>query len=72
MARKGPGEAVHDNRPVTAEIPLVVETPDTLKGPGPCARCSGPKFEHEPHGGIRHAFESRDPVARAIAAARDA
>lgn len=70
MPRKKPGEAVWDNLPAKL-CPMVRETADTLSGPGPCARCSGPKFEHRPHGGIAHAFEPRDPVTRAVLAARN-
>lgn len=70
MRWKKKDRPVWDNRTARPE-PLVVETMETLSGPGPCAKCAGPKFEHTPYGGISHAFVSRDPVLRAVAAAKN-
>lgn len=69
--RKQKKRPMRDDRlPLTA--PLVVETMETLSGPGPCERCAAPKFDHRPFGGITHTFVPRHPMARAAQAARNA
>ena len=64
------GQPVRDNlKPMCA--PLITETMETLPGPGPCRVCAGPKFEHIPFGGITHQFVPRDPLFRAVQAAKN-
>lgn len=59
---------VWDDRPARPES-LLRETAETLSGPGPCARCRSPKFDHAPTGGIGHEFVPMDPIERAARAA---
>ena len=70
MLKKKTGGPVWDNVRPTCD-PLVIETEETLHGPGPCRRCAGPKFEHIPWGGITHKFQPRDPLFRAVQAAKN-
>ncbi len=61
---------IHDDEPAQC-LPVMVETMETLNGPGPCAVCSAPKFEHTPYGGIGHRFLPRDRVFRMVQAAKN-
>lgn len=69
MPKKRKGEMMRDNAAPCCK-PLVTETMETLPGPGPCRTCAGPKFDHTPFGGIAHQFVPRDPLFRAVQAAK--